>query len=136
MPGIPLAQQRKEVMLWIREPFLSDESDHGLYIVHGHTPTGTGMPELCPNRLNLDTLAWYGNPLIAAVFDEQRVGPLAFIADDGSVTAGAGDQPARTGTVRSGKARPRAIERFWLTAGQCRATTSATPAPARTVATR
>ena len=87
MPGIPLAQQRKEVMLWIREPFLSDATDHGLYIVHGHTPTGTGSPELCPNRLNLDTYAWYGNPLNAAVFDEQRVGPLAFIADDGSIAA-------------------------------------------------
>ena len=86
MPGIPLAQQRKEVLLWIREPFLSDQTDHELYIVHGHTPTGTGLPELCPNRLNLDTLAWYGNPLIAAVFDERRVGPLAFIADDGTIS--------------------------------------------------
>jgi serine/threonine protein phosphatase 1 len=86
MPGIPLAQQRSEVMLWIREPFLSDATDHGLYIVHGHTPTGTGLPDLRPNRLNLDALAWYGNPLYAAVFDERRVGPLAFIADDGTVT--------------------------------------------------
>lgn len=86
MPGIPFEQQRKEVMLWIREPFLSDPSDHGLYVVHGHTPTGTGLPELCPNRLNLDALAWYGNPLYAAVFDERRVGPLAFIADDGTIT--------------------------------------------------
>jgi serine/threonine protein phosphatase 1 len=87
MPGIPLAQQRKDVLLWIREPFLSDENDHGLYVVHGHTPTGTGAPDLRANRLNLDTLAWYGNPLIAAVFDEHRVGPVAFVADDGSVTA-------------------------------------------------
>ncbi|MPZ37801.1 MAG: serine/threonine protein phosphatase [Rhizobiales bacterium] len=87
MPGIPLEQQRKDVILWIREPFLSDASDHGRYIVHGHTPTGTGAPELCHNRLNLDTLAWYGNPLIAAVFDERRVGPLCFIADDGAIRA-------------------------------------------------
>ena len=103
-------QQRKDVMLWIREPFLSDENDHGLYIVHGHTPTGTGVPDLRHNRLNLDTLAWYGNPLVAAVFDERRVGPLAFIADDGSVTAAAADQPARTGTVRSRKTSPRALD--------------------------
>ena len=89
MPGIPLAQQRKEVMLWIREPFLSDTTDHGLYIVHGHTPTDTGEPELRPNRLDLDTLAWSGNPLIAAVFDERRVGPLAFIADDGTISPAA-----------------------------------------------
>lgn len=86
MPGIPLDQQRQDVMLWIREPFLSDGSDHGRYIVHGHTPTGTGTPELCHNRLNLDTFAWYGNPLVAAVFDDRRVGPLSFIADDGSIS--------------------------------------------------
>jgi serine/threonine protein phosphatase 1 len=85
MPGIALDRQRKEVMLWIREPFLSDESDHGLYIVHGHTPSETGAPELRHNRLNLDTYAWYGPPLVAAVFDERRVGPLSFICDDGSV---------------------------------------------------
>jgi serine/threonine protein phosphatase 1 len=89
MPGIPLEQQRKEVLLWIREPFLSHATDHGLYIVHGHTPTGTGLPELCHNRLNLDTLAWTGNPLVAAVFDERCVGPLAFIADDGTIAAAA-----------------------------------------------
>jgi serine/threonine protein phosphatase 1 len=89
MPGIPFTQQRKDVLLWIREPFLSDVSDHGLYIVHGHTPTGTREPELRPNRLNLDTLAWCGNPLMAAVFDERRVGPLAFIADNGAVSPGA-----------------------------------------------
>jgi serine/threonine protein phosphatase 1 len=85
MPGIPLEQQRKDVLLWIREPFLSDTSDHGLYIVHGHTPTRTGAPELCHNRLNLDTYAWSGHPLYAAVFDERHVGPLAFISDDGTV---------------------------------------------------
>jgi serine/threonine protein phosphatase 1 len=86
MPGIALDQQRPEVMLWIREPFLSDPSDHGRLVVHGHTPTGTGIPELHHNRLNLDTYAWSGHPLFAAVFDERRVGPLAFIADDGTIS--------------------------------------------------
>ena len=87
MPGVPLTEQRQEVMLWIREPFLSDDSDHGRYVVHGHTPTGTGSPELRHNRLNLDTLAWSGHPLFAAVFEERRVGPTAFIADSGALTA-------------------------------------------------
>jgi serine/threonine protein phosphatase 1 len=85
MPGIPLARQRKEVMLWIREPFLSDTSDHGRYIVHGHTPVTAMVPELCHNRLNLDTYAFGGGPLTAAVFDERSIGPLAFITDDGAI---------------------------------------------------
>ncbi len=89
MPGIPLAQQSKADLLWIREPFLSDQSDHGPYIVHGHTPTETGSPEVRHNRLNLDTLAWRGHPLVAAVFEERRVGPMVFVADDGTVAPAA-----------------------------------------------
>jgi serine/threonine protein phosphatase 1 len=85
-PGTPLDQQNREEMLWIREPFLSDPRDHGRYIVHGHTPLETGLPEHLPNRLNLDTGAVFGGPLTAAVFDDSAVGPIAFITDDGTVT--------------------------------------------------
>jgi serine/threonine protein phosphatase 1 len=86
-PGVPLEQQEKEEMLWIREPFLSDPRDHGLYVVHGHTPLESGVPEYLPNRLNLDTGAVFGGPLTAAVFDDSAVGPIAFITDDGMVRA-------------------------------------------------
>jgi serine/threonine protein phosphatase 1 len=85
MPGVPLQQQEKDVLLWIRGKFLSDQRDHGRYIVHGHTPTENGMPELCHNRLNLDARAWSGNPLFAAVFDNERVGPITFLSDDGRI---------------------------------------------------
>jgi len=85
-PGVPLQEQEKDVVLWIREPFLSDRRDHGQYIVHGHTPIETGIPEQFRNRLNLDTGAVFGGPLTAAVFDELRAGPLAFITDDGTLT--------------------------------------------------
>jgi serine/threonine protein phosphatase 1 len=84
-PGVPLDQQATGVMLWIREPFLSDPRDHGQYIVHGHTPVEGGRPELLPNRLNLDTGACFGGPLTAAVFDDTTMGPRAFITDDGTL---------------------------------------------------
>jgi serine/threonine protein phosphatase 1 len=83
-PGVPLQQQSEFDLLWIREPFLSDPRDHGLYIVHGHTPNRSGVPELRRNRLNLDTGAYYGGPLTAAVFDETMIGPRAFITDNGA----------------------------------------------------
>lgn len=86
LPGTPLGRQTKEAMLWIREPFLSDRRDHGLFVVHGHTPMETGRPDLRPNRLNVDTGAVYGGPLTAAVFDEKTAGPRAFITDDGTLT--------------------------------------------------
>jgi serine/threonine protein phosphatase 1 len=82
-PGVPLQQQSEEDLLWIREPFLSDPRHHGLYVVHGHTPVRSGVPELRRNRLNLDTGAYLGGPLTAAMFDETAVGPKAFITDDG-----------------------------------------------------
>jgi serine/threonine protein phosphatase 1 len=95
MPGIPLARQTKETMLWIRGRFLSDPRDHGQFIVHGHTPTETMLPELQHNRLNLDTLAWHGGPLTAAAFDDRTIGPLAFITDDGRVTDAPGIRALR-----------------------------------------
>jgi len=85
-PDVPLDEQDRETLLWIREPFLSDPRDHGLFVVHGHTPTEDGVPELRRNRLNLDTGACFGGPLTAAVFDQGTAGPLAFITDDGTVT--------------------------------------------------
>ena len=82
---MPLEQQQKAVMLWIREPFLSDPRDHGQYVVHGHTPVEIGKPEHLRNRLNLDTGAVFGGPLTAAVFDDVAVGPVGFITDDGTM---------------------------------------------------
>ena len=86
-PGIPLDQQQKDVMLWIREPFLSDPRDHGHYIVHGHTPVEIGRVEHLRNRLNLDSGAVFGGRLTAAVFNDAKTGPIAFITDDGTIMA-------------------------------------------------
>jgi len=91
-PGVPLDEQDRFTLLWIREPFLSDPRDHGLFVVHGHTPTE--VPELLPNRLNLDTGACFGGPLTAAVFDPRTTGPLAFITDAGEIVRAPALEPA------------------------------------------
>lgn len=80
-PFVPLDQQSEHDRLWIREPFLSSTRDYGRLIVHGHTPLAAGRPDLRPNRLNLDTAAVYGGPLTAAVFDEDKTGPVTFLTD-------------------------------------------------------
>ena len=81
--SVPLDRQEDEVMLWMREPFLSecDEVDCGRFIVHGHTPLKGGRPDLRRCRLNLDTAAVLGGPLTAAAFDDTRAEPLAFLTD-------------------------------------------------------
>lgn len=82
-PGVPLSRQSEQDLLWIREPFLSSDEDHGIFVVHGHTPSRTGKPELRPNRLNLDTAACFGGPLTAAVFAAGEIGPAMFVTDHG-----------------------------------------------------
>jgi serine/threonine protein phosphatase 1 len=76
-PDKPFDMQDERHLLWIREPFLSDDRDHGRLVVHGHTPTEA--PDFRGNRLNIDTGAVFGGPLTAAVFDDVMTTPLAFL---------------------------------------------------------
>jgi serine/threonine protein phosphatase 1 len=70
-PGVPLDAQDADDLIWIREPFLCSEADHGAVVVHGHTPERA--PVIRPNRIGLDTGAVYGGPLTAAVFWADRM---------------------------------------------------------------
>ncbi len=74
-PGIPLAEQDPEDLLWIRWEFLESDDDFGKLVVHGHTPLESGVPELRPNRLNLDTGAVWTGRLTVAAFDPDRPEP-------------------------------------------------------------
>lgn len=53
-PGIPLRKQDQDDLLWIREPFLSSDRDHGKVVVHGHTIEPDG-PLFGRNRIGIDT---------------------------------------------------------------------------------
>ena len=70
-PGVPLTAQSEEDLLWIRDAFHTDTSDHGALIVHGHTPVMA--PERWSNRVNLDTGAGMGRALTTAVFEGGQV---------------------------------------------------------------
>jgi len=84
-PGHSLDRQRKDDLLWIREPFLSYTGMFERLIVHGHTPVAARIPDLRANRLNLDSGAGYDGPLTAAVFDDRSRDPIAFLTDRGDV---------------------------------------------------
>jgi len=66
-PGTPLADQTPRDMLWIREPFLTSQADHGVVVVHGHTIAAT--PQIRANRIGIDTGAYYSGVLTALVLD-------------------------------------------------------------------
>jgi serine/threonine protein phosphatase 1 len=71
-PGVALDRQTKQDMLWIREPFLSSRRDHGVVVVHGHTPRQE--PTVRPNRIGIDTGAVMGGPLTCVVLEADRLG--------------------------------------------------------------
>jgi serine/threonine protein phosphatase 1 len=73
-PGIPLDQQSRQDMMWIREPFLSSKANHGAVVVHGHTPKRE--PVVQPNRIAIDTGAVLGGALTCVVLEDDRLGFL------------------------------------------------------------
>jgi serine/threonine protein phosphatase 1 len=72
-PGLPLDRQHPDDLLWIREEFLADPGPHPFIVVHGHTPRD--QVECLPQRIGLDTGAYYSDVLTCLVLegDTQRV---------------------------------------------------------------
>ena len=66
-PGVQLAAQRRADLLWIRDEFLRSDADHSKIVVHGHTITPE--PELCRNRIGLDTGAFATDRLTCVVLE-------------------------------------------------------------------
>jgi serine/threonine protein phosphatase 1 len=70
-PGIPLDQQSEEDLLWIREDFLHFGGEFGKIVVHGHTPVL--QPEVCSNRINIDTGAYATGRLTCLVIERNEM---------------------------------------------------------------
>ena len=66
-PGIPLADQLEHDLIWIRGEFHAHAALYPKVIVHGHTPQAEA--EVLPNRVNVDTGAFYTGALTALVVD-------------------------------------------------------------------
>jgi serine/threonine protein phosphatase 1 len=66
-PGVDLSLQSQNDLRWIRSPFLEDDSDHGMVVVHGHTIN----PEVVerPNRIGIDTGAYRTDVLTALALE-------------------------------------------------------------------
>ena len=75
-PGIELAHQEEEDLLWIREEFFAQPHALPYTVVFGHTPTREARIEL-PYRIGLDTGLVYGNKLSCLDVDGQRLVQVA-----------------------------------------------------------
>jgi len=66
-PGIALADQRPEDLLWIRDKFLESDERFEKLVVHGHTIALN--PVLRANRIGIDTGAYASDRLTCLVLD-------------------------------------------------------------------
>lgn len=66
-PEVPLEEQRRRDMLWIREPFLRYEQPFGHFVIHGHTISETIDEQ--DNRIGVDTGAFRSGILTAIVLE-------------------------------------------------------------------
>lgn len=62
-PGVPVEDQQRSDLCWIRGEFLDDPRDHGFVVVHGHTITDA--VETKANRIGIDTGAFASDRLTA-----------------------------------------------------------------------
>ena len=51
-PGVALEDQDEADMIWIRDPFLFSDADHGKIVVHGHSIAR--QPEIEANRIGIE----------------------------------------------------------------------------------
>ena len=75
-PNIPLSEQLKDDLLWIREPFLSYQDRHPFMVVHAHT--ALDAPARFENRINLDDGAGYGRLLVPVALKKEIMHPLCW----------------------------------------------------------
>lgn len=60
-PGVPLAEQDRFDLLWIRDEFIRAKLDLGKVVVFGHTPFR--RPLVMEDKIGIDTGAVFGGPL-------------------------------------------------------------------------
>lgn len=85
-PGVSLADQEEEDLLWIREPFLDHDGPLPRRVVHGHTIIGDS-PIFKHNRISADTGAYRSGILTAIVLDGEEAGFIQAVGqpDDAAI---------------------------------------------------
>jgi serine/threonine protein phosphatase 1 len=70
-PGISLAEQTPEDLLWIRHEFIESDEDFGRIVVFGHTPFPEPLIET--NKIGIDTGAVFGGRLTCIELPSRRI---------------------------------------------------------------
>lgn len=90
-PQVPLEEQQRRDLLWIREPFLGFADAHPYFVVHGHTINETIDQQ--HNRIGIDTGAFRSGILTAIVLEGDRRRFIQAVEDSGAIAVHKGDYP-------------------------------------------
>ena len=71
-PKIPVSDNTEEDLLWIRGHFLGHRGLFEKLIVHGHTITMDGRPEIKPNRVGIDTGSYVNGTITAMIIEGEN----------------------------------------------------------------
>jgi len=71
---VPLAEQARDDVLRMRQPFLYSEMNFGAVVVHGHSPVKA--PVIRHNRIAIDTGAVFGGEMTCLVLEGDQLGFL------------------------------------------------------------
>ena len=71
-PGVALADQSPEDLLWIREGFIDQDRKYERIIVHGHSWVNE-RPTVLPHRIGVDTGVYQTGVLTAARIEDDGV---------------------------------------------------------------
>lgn len=66
-PKYPIAKQRTDDLLWIRDKFIMSKKNYEKIIVHGHTISD--LPDFKTNRIGIDTGAYFSGVLTCLVLE-------------------------------------------------------------------
>lgn len=73
-PGVAFSDQSRDDLVTMRQPFISNEQDHGSIVVHGHSSSPS--VQIAVNRIGLDTGAGIGGKLSCAVLEDDLLALL------------------------------------------------------------
>ena len=79
-PGVPLARQVRDDLLWIRDEFLNHPRPASAVIVHGHT-WHDDRPTMLPHRIGLDTGAYQTGVLTGLRIAEDAIEIIQAVSD-------------------------------------------------------
>lgn len=82
-PALPIDQQERKDMLWIRDRFLNHEGPLEKVVVHGHTIFDKVMD--CGNRIGIDTGAFRSGVLTVLVLEADQRRILQAISSNGQI---------------------------------------------------